>query len=130
MIREDELTEMVWALQAAGKVFYSQETIRENKQLRGLSFECSFIEDVVKNIEEGNKFRRFTIPLIETILREPSKKFNDSENSPIYSLYSLFEYCRLINNMLDSDELLEDIQPLLDEVKKSNKELIGKLKNI
>lgn len=94
VLREDELTEMVWALQGAGGVFLksSQEIlevmiIRDLKKERGLlgalKLEVGFtkraIEEMIEDIKEKKEVEfRFEQPCLQKAFVEPPWADNDS----------------------------------------------------
>jgi|SRR3989344_2422380 len=93
--REDELTEMVWALQAAGKVFENEGRIKAKSLNRALKYG---IDDVSAGANEmqnsqGHE-RKFVLISIENYLAQcPS----DNEDL-MYNLYDLYQFCQEINN--------------------------------
>lgn len=129
VIREDELTEMVWALQAAGKAFFSQDDIRERNLMRGLVFEIDHIRQVIDQIDTKiNHFeRKINLILIENILREPPYKPQKIDDELMYDLYSLYEYCQSINMTIEKER---NIDVPLDEIRKLIKRIEPKLDGI
>ena len=122
LVREDELTEMVWALQAAGKAFFSQDIIRERNLMRGLAFEMDHIKRVLVQIDDDTKnFEgKINLILIENIIKEPPYNPQEIDDELMYDLYSLYEYCQYINMIVGQGD---GIKVPLDEIRK----LIGEM---
>lgn len=146
VIREDELTEMVWALQNAGHAILYQEEFKENERVKrlvsGIEYEMDAIRYVIDNNEKLCRsilkfniyIMKFKLISTENLLREPpaiTKFYN-----LITALRSLCLYCDRFNDAIDcnlysrkSISLIELI-PLLDEIKKLRGEVIKELKVI
>ena len=65
LVREDELSEMVWALQGAGKVFYATEKTRIESLYDGLKTGITYISIHTGNIRSGEKYSKIPLFIIE-----------------------------------------------------------------
>lgn len=121
IVREDELTEMAWALQSAGKAVLSQDKVRAKNLIRGIQQEIELIRQHIVNIRnKENKHRiRFILLAIKNLLKEPP----ESCENLAATLYSVYVYCEAINIMIESgipmDEMpLDDLEDSLEKVEK------------
>ena len=114
-VREDELTEMVWALRGAGKVFsglvkevrnqtqamWGQEMERERKMLeslvRSIESELVSINERRAYIEEGERHLGFRLFCIENFIKEPP---SDVDKDFLRSLNELYELCDEVNQLI------------------------------
>ena len=72
IIREDDLREMVWALQGAGRVFKEQEEVKRAEMINGLRYELhSISETSEKIIDEMKVNRRLRLISMKKILAQP-----------------------------------------------------------
>lgn len=125
IVREDDLSEMVWALQGAGRVFANQEeerrTVRENQLLESLTYELPTISNCWEYISTERKKRHFNLICIEKILSEPPT----GKKELVENIRNLYETCKQFNDMMDeggwdgilSSENYEKIQGLLKGIK-------------
>ncbi|RLF94866.1 hypothetical protein DRN50_04710 [Thermococci archaeon] len=141
IIREDDLTEMVWALRGAGKVFErliklidEKERERESKRkkslLLSLENELSSIYDRADRIERREAHMKFRLFCIENFLKEPPI---DVDIELTKGLNDLYEYCDETNNLIDmypqmSDEETKLLEDNIDKIKKLVDELLKKMK--
>ncbi len=122
IIREDELTEMVWALRNAGAAVLSQEVIRGRNILRTLLAELLTTNIMINS---GKIEREINIIALESMLREPHESISDEILIDLHSVYAL---CRQLNKKLDNDD-----KPTQDELAELNRqitEIVGFLKPI
>jgi len=114
-IREDELTEMVWALRGAGKVFgglvkevksqrqdlWFHEQERERKRLeslvRSIESELVSINERRVRIEGGETHLGFRLFCIENFIKEPP---SDADKDFLRSLNELYELCDEANQLI------------------------------
>lgn len=122
--REDELTEMVWALQNAGKALLIQNELRQKQQFRALDAEMDAFQEVLNKIEKKNNIykEQFALIAIEGFLREPPSK---CDSNLIARLYQLYRYAKTINNMIetggDKDMPLDYMRQTLKEIEDASK---------
>lgn len=132
IVREDELTEMTWALQSAGKTILVQEDVRAENLVRGVRVELNSNILLVKDIKTRRVKlgRRFRVLSVGAFLGQPPKKCNkmsrDDYNSFLYKLNNLYEACSAYNYLLRSGGSyyhpsmtvpLAEIESAIDEVK-------------
>jgi acylphosphatase len=119
--RDEDLTEMVWALQNAGYALLKQEELRNRARVRALKAELFAFLVVIEKIENKNVHKEcFTTITIENILREPPQRFSDIAMAKLHNLYS---YAQAINNMIrsgvDKGEMpLDEVRMLIDEIRR------------
>jgi hypothetical protein len=123
--REDDLTEMVWALQNAGKALMLQEDLKKESMNRALRYEIEAFKEVLSQISDGIRFPEcFPTVAIEGFLRTPPER-NDNL---ITTLYTLYRYARAINHIIRvggrdiDEERLDEVRKTLDELDKILKE--------
>lgn len=122
--REDELTEMVWALQNAGRALLIQGELRREQQFRALGAEIYAFQEVLNKIEKGNTYKeQFAVIAIENFLREPPLK---CDSNLIALLHQLYRYTKTINKLIDSgrdraEMPLEHVQKILKEIEDASK---------
>lgn len=100
VIREDDLTEMVWALQTAGRAVLSQETVRARNILRAVLSELSLVQNFVNEAtqSEEDRGRRLNLISIEEFISNPIEKVG---YDAIIGMHELYDSCELINHRLD-----------------------------
>lgn len=117
IIREDDLKEMVWALQGAGRIFQEQEEVAREEFLKGFLYELRSISDCLREVlARGVKSRGLRTFAMENILRQPPSSLNGEVISRIGDLYYL---CLEINGSPRGkvgDELKETINEVLSLV--------------
>jgi acylphosphatase len=119
--RDEDLTEMVWALQNAGYALLKQDELRNRARIRALKAELFAFLVVIEKIENKNPHKEcFTTITIENILREPPSKFSDIAMTKLHNLYS---YAQAINNMIRSGAdksgmPLDEVRMLIDETRR------------
>jgi len=98
--REDDLTEMVWGLQGAGKAFLSAEDVREEMRkkrlMRGLKGEISSISDRIEDVKSG--VGTFRTICMENFLKEPPLGPDISEL--LDNLNDLWDACDEANRLM------------------------------
>ncbi|MFH0890067.1 MAG: hypothetical protein V1836_02895 [Candidatus Aenigmatarchaeota archaeon] len=132
LVREDDLSEMVWALRGAGRAFkkLADETkkLEERKQkvktesmFTGLRYEINSISEHVgflRSKERNSDFQLFTI---EHFLKEPIV-LNDGDL--LTSLRALYDFCQETNHLKnagkDIDKNLDVIEALIDSIVKNS----------
>lgn len=123
IIREDELSEMVWALQAAGKVFSSVEERRMNAFNAALKYGISYISSCADELRTNHYAnRKFVLLAIDHYITEcPS----DDPNM-IELLYQLHELCEYANTM-DASIVEKELDNALNRILKICNEIDKKL---
>ena len=134
--REDELTEMVWALRGAGNVFQKlidtikkQEEEREEKRAQSLEIsiesELNTISETLNSIDLGNTHPRFRTCCIEHFIVEPPIPINRDK---ILALSGLYNLCNETNQILGENsgdarikENLGKIREFLESLEKLEK---------
>lgn len=129
IIREDDLTEMVWGLQGAGKAFIEVEKEREEKRkqrlLKGISQELISISERLMDIRSGHVYSGFRTLCIENFLKEPP--IGKGAEELLKNLSDLCDMCRETNDIIRTDdknekqiinENVEKIESLVREIKK------------
>lgn len=131
VVREDDLTEMVWALQNAGHAVLSQNKIRTMNLLRGVARELISIQTLLKEIRDkkvktGKTFRLLSI---ESMIKEPSEYV---EEGPLALLCTLYEAGNNANNLINAGKRYDDpdIIGYLDEIMNAIAPSIENLRNI
>ncbi|MFH1364510.1 MAG: acylphosphatase [Candidatus Aenigmatarchaeota archaeon] len=124
--REDDLTEMVWALQNAGKALLLQEKLRTKSILRGLSAEIAACREVLQNIDKNNISYTVCFPTIaiEGFLTNPPEDYENLTTR----LHELYRSARAINFMIREkkdkrDMPLDPLREILDEIEEILKEV-------
>lgn len=96
--REDELTEMVWALQAAGRVFQLQEEEKVRRLQRALLYGVLAITDCANQLQvDLASNRKFVLLAIDHYLCEAPSDNDDL----MANLYALREFCDQSNTLLE-----------------------------
>ncbi|MFH1751852.1 MAG: acylphosphatase [archaeon] len=97
--REDELTEMVWALQGSGKLLSMQEERRQKSLNRALQFGLKNISSCVNELQTIQRLeKRFILLSVDNYIKEcPSNKNNDILMTNLYELHNL---CEQANNII------------------------------
>jgi acylphosphatase len=121
--REDDLTEMVWALQNAGRAFLIQGELIKKMHVKALKAELEGFKEVLGKIDDDDNRECFTLVALETCLKEPPW-----ENAELIAkLHTLYRYAKTINfvirrgekrNKMPVDEIpkvLKEIGEILDE---------------
>lgn len=96
--KEDELTEMVWALQGAGKVFALQETNRITSLNRALNYALTAISDCAGDLQTNPQSKR---GFVEIALHNYIKECPTEDQELINNLYDLTHFCGKANMLLD-----------------------------
>jgi acylphosphatase len=117
--REDELSEMVWALQGAGKVFAIAEEQREKrheqKLKQALEHGMAHISSQASELKSNQKSARYFILLtVEQYLREATAK-----NDLITNLYDLYYLCDYVNRIQQAEKRNQkepEMQGILDRI--------------
>ncbi len=120
VVREDELTEMMWSLQNAGKAFLLQLKMKEVAQVRALEFELEANKELLAKIDDDDNVYNecFNYLAVENILREPSMKW---KRNFIIKLHHLCAYYKVLNHMIETERKKEDMP--LDEIRKMLEEI-------
>jgi acylphosphatase len=119
--RDEDMTEMVWALQNAGYALLKQDELRNRARIRALKAELFAFLVVIEKLENKNPHKeRFTTITIENILREPPSKFSDIAMAKLHNLYS---YAQAVNGMIKigadrSGMPLDEVRMLIDEIRR------------
>ncbi len=132
--REDELSEMVWALQGAGKVFAIAEEQREKhhqqKLEQALEHGLAHISNKASELKANPKsVRHFILLTIEQFLREATAK-----NDLITNLYELYYLCDYVNRIQQAEKRQQkepEMQGALDRIRglcESIQQKLGKQK--
>ncbi len=121
--REDQLTEMVWALQNAGRVIMLQEELKVDSMMRALKGEFQSMEDVLEKIESRENSLGECLPTlaIENLLRNVPAGSQISQNSHL-RLYDLHRLVAIANRMIEkgkgeTDIPTEQIRKLIEELR-------------
>ena len=124
IIREDDLTEMVWGLLGAGRSFQFAEKMRESQRksrlLTGLKQELTSISNQLDCIKGGDLYYELRTFCIEHFLKEPP---NDMDNDLLTSLSDLCDTCYETNSLVRK---LRDWK-LMDKDPSDKEKLIRKL---
>ncbi len=132
VIREDELTEMVWALQTAGKAVLSQEKIRSQNVIRGVLVELENLKNKLNEIDEKKELKgsdlytiRFNVLSIEEFLREPPNMKNLGIDSKklCSRFHIIYHISKVIEKMADSGENKDALFGPIDQLKKTTDEI-------
>jgi acylphosphatase len=114
IVREDDLKEMVWALQGAGRIFKEQDDIKKEEALRGLFYELRSMSDYAQEMLEKNDHKRtFRMLSMENIMTCPPSGIDETIVSQIGDLY---QRCSEINGMIKgpvSEDLKKELQEVL-----------------
>lgn len=98
--REDELTEMVWALQGAGRVFEMQGKARRAALNRALRYGITQISDCAnEQIKTDHSPRMFMLLAVDHYLEECPEE----DDVLIRNLYTLKYYCERANQLIASN---------------------------
>jgi acylphosphatase len=118
--REDDLAEMVWALQNAGRALLIQSELRQKQQFRALGAEIDAFQGVLRMIiKDSNPYKQtFALIAIEGFLREPPSK---CDANLIALLHQLYRYAKTINRMIQTKENKEEMP--LEEVQNTLKDI-------
>jgi len=123
VVREDDLSEMVWGLQAAGKVFAITEEKREftrNRSLfKGLELCINSISIHLDQIQSNEKRSPMHLFAVEHFLEEPPGNVDDTLLRKLWDLYTL---CKNINAGIENRIKVDD--PLLQDYIKRLRELL------
>ena len=130
VVREDDLSEMVWALQGAGKVFYFAEKMRQETRKKSLFTALkSCITNISMNLDEiisGEKSSRFHLFAIEHFLKEPPLGVDSILER---NLWDLYDVCQEVNTLLtdrkefDEKRFKSDCERIRKLLKKIEKDL-------
>jgi acylphosphatase len=113
IVREDDLKEMVWALQGAGRTFKEQDDIKKEEALRGLFYELRALSDyALEMLEKNNHKRAFRMLSMENIMTCPPSGIDETIVSQIGDLY---QRCSEING-LPKGHFNEDLKKELQEI--------------
>lgn len=123
-IREDDLTEMVWALQNAGKALLLQQELKNEMHKIALKAELEAAKDLIKKIKDRkNSFKEcFTCIAIHNCIAEPP-----FDGSILAKLHFLCRFIDSVNRMI-SDEKDENIDIALDFIEQHIDEIFNGLK--
>lgn len=115
IIREDELAEMVWALQGAGRVFALQGEIRNKNLNRSLKYGINSISECAAQLlTNGKPKRKFTLLAIDNYITEcPS-----NDRIIMINLYDLHQMCEDVNAIISSNDLEKEKAKLDDSLRK------------
>ena len=96
--KEDELTEMVWALQGAGRVFEMQERTRINRLDRALRYGLTIMSDCANELQTNSMSKRlFVLLAVDNYIKECPTK----DQELIANLYDLHLFCEKANSLLE-----------------------------
>lgn len=130
VIREDELTEMVWALQGAGKIFAAGEKLKERKLVEALKLaviEISACADEHNQDTPSN--RNFIITALENFISTGPVEDADRVKQ-VYDLYQLCgqanEYLRL---GLSGEQKQDRVEELSGRILKLTTSILENLNN-
>jgi len=116
--REDDLTEMVWALQNAGKALMIQGKLRDEMHTNALKVEIEGSKELIGKITNESDVKEcFATVAIESCLKEPP--WGDLEFAA--KLHYLYRYARTINYMIHKNEdtntmPIDNMLELLEEI--------------
>lgn len=125
--REDDLTEMVWALQNAGKALLLQEKLRKESLFRALDAEMEAFQQVIEQLEEKSSYGEFfpTVAL-EGFLGNPPEPPKGCENL-MTKLHALYRYAKTVNHVIENGK---DVKMTLDDLRKTLEEVKLMLKGV
>jgi len=103
--REDDLTEMVWGLQGAGKAFKEAEKMREENRkrmlIKSLTQELNSILVHIDKLRHKEPVSSLRVICLENFLREPPLDINDDLMKNLNDLYDL---CVETNDLLKNGD--------------------------
>jgi acylphosphatase len=114
IIREDDLKEMVWALQGAGKIFKEQEDVNKEEALMGLEYELRSISDSAQRMHKDKKIRKFRTISLENILKAPPLVLGLQVVPKITDLYESCLEINLNNHGSFDDEVKNNLTKIID----------------
>lgn len=128
--REDDLTEMVWALQGAGRSFIFSEKMREEQRKKSLLISLrhelysisSHIGDIKTDIKLSDVCLEFRVFCIENFLKEPP---NDTDPTLLSNLNDLYDICLQTNYFLRNPSPINKQNERIEENLKKIEELIN-----
>ncbi len=101
VVREDELSEMVWALQGAGKVFGLNEDLRKKKILGALKQAINQIADQAdKYRQKPWQSKAFVLTPIDNFICEAPTK----DEGLVTQVYDLYQLCMETNNTRHAED--------------------------
>lgn len=96
--KEDELTEMVWALQGAGRVFEMQERARITRLDRALRYGLTIMSDCANELQTNSMSKRtFVFLAVDNYIKECPT----TDQELIANLYDLHLFCEKANSSLE-----------------------------
>ena len=128
--REDELTEMVWALQNAGQALFLQTKIRAKALVTALASEMEYVLLLVKEIRDNQdkgilQERRFHMISVENIIREPPYIKGHSCGFLLSRCHELYGLLEMSNKIIDRGIGLE--QGIMDQIEGAANEIIEEI---
>jgi len=126
IIMEDDLKEMVWALQGAGRIFKEQEEVAREEFLKGFMYELRSISDYLRDVlAKGIRNRRLRTFSMENVLKQPPSNLDGELVSQIGDLYHL---CLEINDA-PKGKVGDDLKETAKEVLKLISSIEDKLEH-
>ncbi len=115
--REDDLKEMVWALQAAGKVFAEQGRKAKERQLSGLNFEINELSKKIEALTPGSQPPKLRTLAMENVLTQPT--FAGKLLGLTSEIYNIVQELNASGTVTQTIENLRElVRTFLEEVKK------------
>lgn len=101
IIRENELTEMVWGLLAAGKIFQAQEQKKKKALIKALQYGLNSISNCAQALQTNIDAKRdFSLFTLENFLKEVPI----DDKILMDAIMDLYELCKATNNLLSEQE--------------------------
>ncbi len=134
VIREDELTEMTWALRNAGAAVLSQDFIRSKKLIRASIAELQQSLLILADIKSGKKHRKLNLIAIQNLLSEPPEKIPYEMLMELHAIYDdSIELNRNIDDKADKMDtrilmdIAEDLEKRINSIVKKFLYFAGKM---
>jgi acylphosphatase len=109
VVRGDDLSEMVWGLQAAGKVFSFSEKTRNISLLKSLELCLNSVSVQLDQIEAAGRCSPFHLFAIEHFLEQPPANFEGADTF-LVKLWDLYTVGKSLNALMDDKAKPKDME--------------------
>jgi len=122
VVRSDDLSEMVWGLQAAGKVFSFSEKTRNMSLFKSLELCINSVSVQLDQMEAAGKYSSFHLFAIEHFLEQPPASFEGAD-AFLLKLWDLYTVGKGLNALIEN-KARADEKVFISQIK-SLRELLG-----